>query len=107
MSEIAESVARIWTDSVGAPPPTPDTDFFDAGGTSLALVHFLAGIHDAFGVELPLDRLFTDGFTVTGAAATVERLLLEHADEAELDALTAELDQLSDEEIRALLAEGS
>ncbi|GJF31419.1 hypothetical protein KNE206_41190 [Kitasatospora sp. NE20-6] len=107
MSATEEGVARIWAESVGAAPATQSTDFFDAGGTSLALVHFLAGVHDAYGVELPLDRLFTEGFTVAGAAAAVEQLLVEGVSQDELDSLAAELDGLSDDEIRALLAEGA
>lgn len=107
VSPTEEGVARIWAESVGSAPAGVDTDFFDAGGSSLALVQFLAGVHDAYGVELPLDRLFTEGFTVAGAAAAVENLLLAGVDPAELDALTAELDGMSDEEIRTLLAEGS
>ncbi|WP_033222899.1 phosphopantetheine-binding protein [Kitasatospora phosalacinea] len=107
MSEIAETVARLWTEAVGAAPAGPEVDFFEAGGTSLALVRFLAGVQEVYGVELPLDRLFTGGFTPAGAASAVEQSLLGSADAAELEALQAELDGLSDEEIRALLAEGS
>ncbi|GAA2096993.1 hypothetical protein GCM10009759_26720 [Kitasatospora saccharophila] len=107
MSEIGEVVARLWTEAVGVAPAGPEVDFFEAGGTSLALVRFLAGVQDAYGVELPLDRLFTAGFTLNGAAAAVEQSLVESADLAELESLEAELDGLSDEEIRALLAEGA
>ncbi|MFC8723184.1 acyl carrier protein [Kitasatospora sp. NPDC057198] len=107
MSGIEETVLRLWTESVGAAPAGPGVDFFEAGGTSLALVQFLAGVQDAYGVELPLDRLFTGGFTPAGASAAVEQALVESADVAELEALEAELDGLSDEEIRALLAEGT
>ncbi|MFB7945295.1 phosphopantetheine-binding protein [Kitasatospora phosalacinea] len=105
MSEIGAVVAQLWTEAVGAAPAGPEVEFFEAGGTSLALVQFLAGVQDVYGVELPLDRLFTEGFTLTGAASAVEQALLESADIAELTVLEAELDGLSDEEIRALLAE--
>ncbi|MFF4339984.1 phosphopantetheine-binding protein [Kitasatospora sp. NPDC001540] len=107
MSEIREVVARLWTETVGVAPAGPEAEFFESGGTSLALVQFLAGVQDAYGVELPLDRLFTEGFTLAGAVSAVEQSLIESADLAELTSLEAELDGLSDEEIRALLAEGS
>ncbi|MFJ6214974.1 acyl carrier protein [Streptomyces sp. NPDC092296] len=107
MNPTEKDVVRIWTEVVGTAPATLDTDFFDAGGTSLALVRFLAGVQDRYDVELPVDRLFTEGFSAAGAAAAVEELLRDSVDPAELAALSAELDGLSDEEIRLLLAEES
>jgi len=107
MSPTSTGVARIWADVLGAAPEAADTDFFAAGGTSLALVRFLAAVQDEFGVELPLDRLFGEGFTLARASAMVEELLLAAADPDELASLTAELESLSDEEIQLLLADGA
>jgi hypothetical protein len=52
-------------------------------------------------------QLFADGFTVSSAAAAIDHALASGPDHSEADALMAELEQLSDEEIRALLAEES
>lgn len=43
-----------------ATPMGPDTDFFDAGGTSLAAVEFVAALAGDLGVHLDLDTVFFD-----------------------------------------------
>jgi FkbH-like protein len=60
-------------------------------------------VHDKFGVELAIDELFTAAFTVADIARTVRQRQLDSASEAELADLLDELDQLSDDEIRAML----
>jgi acyl carrier protein len=105
VSDIETGVRHIWTEALGAAPETVDTDFFDAGGQSLGLIRFLAAVQDTYGVELPVHQLFADGFTVSTAAAAIDRALSSGPDRDETDALVDELEQLSDEEIRALLAE--
>ncbi|MFE6337373.1 phosphopantetheine-binding protein [Streptomyces sp. NPDC057806] len=107
MTPTEECVAALWTEALGAAPEDVGTDFFAAGGTSLNLVRMLAGVQDTWGVELPLDRLFTEGFTVRGAAAAVDELLLGALDADELRALEAELDGMSEEELSALLADST
>ena len=104
MTPTEESVAALWAGALGAAPQDADTDFFAAGGTSLALVRLLAEVQATWGVELPLDRLFTEGFTVRSASAAVDELLLSGLSAAELQALEAELDGMDEEEVQALLA---
>lgn len=65
--QIAASWARLLdVDSVG-----PHEDLFDAGGTSLTLIRFLGEVQQDFGVELPLEQLFTDDLTPTAVAAAI------------------------------------
>ena len=104
MTPTEESVAALWAGALGAAPQDADTDFFAAGGTSLALVQLLAEVQEAWGVELPLDRLFTEGFTVRSASAAVDELMLSGLSAAELQALEAELDGMNEEDVQALLA---
>ncbi len=106
MSTLA-TVTGIWTEYLGTAPSGPDVDFFDAGGTSLTMVRFLAAVHDAYGVELPVDRLFGEGFTVSVTVRAIEEALVASAGDGELDAIMADLADLSDDEIRALLAENA
>jgi acyl carrier protein len=98
-----ESLTALWTEALGSAPQDSGIEFFAAGGTSLALVQLLAGVEDTWGVELPLELLFTNGFTIRSAAATIDELLLEGLDADELSALQAELDGMSEAEINALL----
>ncbi|MFI5809739.1 thioester reductase domain-containing protein [Streptomyces sp. NPDC051643] len=39
---------------------SPDSDFFDAGGTSVGAVELVAALEDSLGVELDLDEVFAD-----------------------------------------------
>ncbi|WP_405833194.1 thioester reductase domain-containing protein [Streptomyces sp. NBC_01176] len=58
---------------------SPDTDFFDAGGTSVGAVELVAALEDTLGVEMDLDEVFADArprslarrwLAAVGAAAT-------------------------------------
>lgn len=91
-------VAAIWAELLDFPPESVHDNFHELGGHSLALVRFAVRVRDEFGVELPVDALFTDAFTVAGIARTIR----EHAPDG-LDGLLAELEGLSDDELRALL----
>ncbi|MBF9129227.1 HAD-IIIC family phosphatase, partial [Plantactinospora sp. S1510] len=91
-------VAAIWAELLDFPPTSVHDNFHELGGGSLTLVRFAVRVRDDFGVELPVDALFTDAFTVADVARTIR----EHSS-ADVDELLAELAQLSDDEIRALL----
>ena len=55
-SELA--IAAIWRDVLGRPEVGATVNFFDAGGSSLALVTVRERIADQFGRELPVAELF-------------------------------------------------
>jgi len=91
-------VAALWAELLEFPPTSVHDNFHELGGHSLALVRFAVRVRDEFGVELPVDALFTDAFTVADIARTIR----EHG-AGGLDELLAELEQLTDDEVRALL----
>jgi hypothetical protein len=107
VSTTQTGVRRIWTEALGAPPDSVDTDFFEAGGESLGLIRFLAAVQHTYGVELPIHQLFAADFTVSTVAMAIDHALATGPITNDDDALMTELEQLSDEEIRALLAEES
>ena len=72
---ITESrIAEVWRTLVGVPVTGPDEDFFDLGGTSLALVRMFSHVNTMFGIDLPLSVLL-EGATVGTLAAAVETAL--------------------------------
>ena len=99
-TELEHQLAAVWADVLRVPVPGREDDFFDLGGHSLLAVQLLSRVKRDLGVELPLDMVYTGKLTVASMAAAVE---LAQADPEEVDRLLAEIDHLSDEELRALL----
>ncbi|HEX6747476.1 MAG TPA: amino acid adenylation domain-containing protein [Longimicrobium sp.] len=96
----AEQVlAEIWGEVLNAERVGADDNFFALGGHSLLATQVLSRVEQAFGVKLPVRAIFEHP-TVAALAAQIEALgvgVLADAD--------AELAELSDEELAALLAE--
>ncbi|HVR99435.1 MAG TPA: amino acid adenylation domain-containing protein [Thermoanaerobaculia bacterium] len=65
-------VASVWSELLGVERVGAEDDFFDLGGHSLLAVRALARLREAFGVELPLRRLFEHP-SVRGLAAVLEQ----------------------------------
>ncbi|MDQ7802936.1 amino acid adenylation domain-containing protein [Amycolatopsis sp. A133] len=88
-----ELVAEVLGELLGVEKLGVHDDFFASGGNSLLAIRAMSRIRKQVGVDLPVRGLFSFT-TVAGLAAEVERRL------------EADLDRLSDEEVRAQLAEG-
>jgi amino acid adenylation domain-containing protein len=95
---LEEVVAAIWAEVLGRDSVGVDEDFFAAGGHSLRATQVLARIETALGVRLRLRTLF-ESPTVAGLAAAIEA-----EGGGELAAMMADLNELTDAEIEALLA---
>jgi natural product biosynthesis luciferase-like monooxygenase protein len=76
--------------------------FFDLGGNSLLALQLVAAIRDALGVSVPIYRI-AQAPTVAEMADVVDQLRIEQADADDLQQALAALDDLSDEEVQALL----
>ena len=98
-----ERLAAIWRHLLGVDRVGVHDHFFDLGGHSLLATQLLSRVREELGVEVPLNALFEEEPTVSNLARAVARHQVESAGDDELAAALAELDGLSDEEVRALL----
>jgi amino acid adenylation domain-containing protein len=96
-TEAERQLAAIWAEVLRLERVYADDNFFDLGGHSLLATQMVTRVREAFQIELPLARIF-EAPTVAGLAEVVEA--------AQVDAMAAlldDLDDLTDEEVQALL----
>jgi acyl carrier protein len=96
-TETEHRLAAIWSALLGMERVAADASFFEIGGHSLLAAQMAARVREEFGVALTLPDVLAAP-TVAGLAGIVDE---RHAAlQAELE---AELAELTDEEVRALL----
>lgn len=106
-TETERRLASIWRELLQKPAVSPSDNFFDLGGHSLLAVLLLMRIKEEFGVELTVDDVYSGTLTLSELAATIEAKQLGDISPEEYQALLAEIEGLSDEEVRALLEKES
>ncbi|TAN66232.1 MAG: amino acid adenylation domain-containing protein [Methylobacter sp.] len=100
---IEADLADIWREVLGLEAVGVDTDFFELGGHSLAAIQVKSRIQCIFNIDVPAKMLF-ESPTVELQAAAIARLQIQQHDDRSLDELLQELEQLSDAEVKQLLA---
>jgi acyl carrier protein len=71
LTDIEQAVAEIWSEFLNVDDIDVDDDFFELGGTSLALISVVMSMGERFG--LPLDTsIVTEGATIASLARCVE-----------------------------------
>jgi FkbH-like protein len=103
LSELERRLAVIWEELLRQSVVSGSASFFDLGGHSLLAVLLLMRIKEEFGVELTVDDVYSGALTLAGLASVIEARQLGALDPEEYQALLAEIEHLSDDEVRALL----
>jgi amino acid adenylation domain-containing protein len=105
---VEEDLARMWSQVLGIAwtgdqsPVGVYDNFFELGGHSLLATQIISRVRTAYRVELPVRKLF-EAPTIAGLATLLAQSLAEEEEQEDLEALLAELEQMTDEEARALL----
>ncbi len=97
-------LAALWGDLLRLPRVGVHENFFDLGGHSLLAVQLLSRVRHTYQVDLPLDVVYSSAFTVAELARAIEVRQIEQADPAQYADILAELESLTDDEVRDLLA---
>jgi amino acid adenylation domain-containing protein/non-ribosomal peptide synthase protein (TIGR01720 family) len=102
---VEEGLAAIWSELLGVERVGVGDDFFALGGHSLLATQLATRVRRQLGVDLPLPRIFELRTLEELAREVLARTLEEAGGDGEVDALMADLDDLTDEEALALLEE--
>jgi FkbH-like protein len=104
-TDLERQLAQMWAHLLGVASVGIHENFFDLGGHSLLAVQLLSLVHQTFGADLSLKVVYSSDFTVAELAKAIELREIEDAGADRYAAILKELEGLSDEEVRALLAE--
>jgi len=102
-TELEQDLARLWAGLLNLPAVGVRDNFFALGGHSLLAVQLLSRVRQAYGVELSLEVVYSGEFTVAELAKAIELKEIEQAG-GDYQQLLREVEDLSDEEARAMLA---
>ena len=101
---LERDLAALWAELLNLEAVGIHENFFELGGHSLLAVQLLSRVRQLYSVELSLEVVYSGEFTVAALAKAVELKEIEQAGGDYLE-LIEELEGLSEEEVRALLAE--
>lgn len=102
-TELETQLAAIWAELLSLPSVGIHDSFFDLGGHSLLAVQLLSRVRQTFHVDLSLEVVYRGPFTIAELAKAIDLAEIEQAG-ADYAAILKELEGLSDDEVRALLA---
>lgn len=101
---LERELAELWSALLNVPSIGIHENFFELGGHSLLAVQLLSRVRQIYSVDLSLEVVYSGDFTVAELAKAVELKEIEQSG-ADYQDLLKEIESLSDEEVRALLAE--
>jgi acyl carrier protein len=101
---LERDLVALWAELLNVESVGIHENFFELGGHSLLAVQLLSRVRQIYGVDLSLEVVYSGEFMVAELAKAIELKEIEQAG-GDYHELIEELEGLSDDEVRALLAE--
>jgi amino acid adenylation domain-containing protein len=102
---LERQLAELWATVLGLDRVGIYDNFFDLGGHSIAASRVVSHLMQALQLEIPLQSLLRSP-TIAEMAEVITRGQTRQLSETELNGILAELDSLSDEQARQVVAQG-
>ncbi|MFC1713401.1 AMP-binding protein [Candidatus Poribacteria bacterium] len=103
---IENTLAEIWSGVLGLDEVGIHDNFFDLGGNSLLATQIISRAINTFQVRVPLRALFRSP-TIADMAVVIARNMAENVESREIEQILAELEKLSEDEIKMMLDDES
>jgi NAD(P)-dependent dehydrogenase (short-subunit alcohol dehydrogenase family) len=103
--ELEQSITGICQELLGVAPLGVHDNFFELGAHSLLALRMIARLNEALGVELPPNRFFEAPTVAQLAEKAAALRVSQAAEDAQLTELMQLVENMSDEEVRTLLAQ--
>jgi amino acid adenylation domain-containing protein len=100
-NQTEERLAAFWSEILGVERIGINDNFFDLGGHSLLATEAISRIRETFQTELSL-RSFFAAPTIAALSVSIAENLAAQVSDAELEAVMAELEQLPEQEAKAI-----
>jgi len=100
-TDVEKTLVRIWAEAIGISQVGIYDNFFELGGHSLAAVQIVSRAIKEFGVEMPLQSLFSAP-TVAEMAQVISASRGKKLNETEINRILTELESLTEEEAQRL-----
>ena len=71
LPEVTTFLQSTWQDVLNLPDVSPDDNFLQLGGDSIAAVLCLNQIRAKFGIDIPIETLLGDPLTLDGVARAI------------------------------------
>jgi len=101
-NEVEKLLAQIWKDAFRFDEIGVEDNFFELGGHSLMAVQLLKSINQTFSTKTALKDIF-ESPTIAQLSAKLSGTQVQDGNAGELEALLAEIESMSQEELRAEL----
>jgi acyl carrier protein len=105
-TSIEKDLGQIWADLLGLGQVGIHANFFDLGGHSLLATQVMSRLQDKFQVELPL-RTFFEQPTIADLALVITEIQAAKAEQTDVSHILAEIESLSEDEAKKLIAPNS